>query len=131
MRAGGSRCRSGRRRLCNRRGDVVKSLLYPVLAVLVVIVLVCVIGVIVEVVASRRKRRAVRSARWESYARPAGDGSVQVGVRLVARWGRHEKILRSERMTRVRVDDWLGTELVEARSDADMRAASYNAIGGR
>jgi hypothetical protein len=82
------------------------------------------------VVTMRRWHRAaaVRHAVWESYSDVQGGGMAEVGVRLVARWGRREEVLKSEEMTRVRCDDLSSTVLEEAVIEADLLAASYNAV---
>lgn len=78
-----------------------------------------------------RQDRAISRAQWESYADPQGEGVVEVGVRLVARWGRHEKIIRYEAMNRVQVDDLSSTDLAEAQYEANRRAGTYNSLRKR
>lgn len=82
-------------------------------------------------IGDQRRARAIRNARWESYSSVEGGGMAEVGVRLAARWGRHEEVLKSEEMIRVRVDDLSSTALAEAQAEADLRAGSYNTVRGR
>lgn len=99
-----------------------RGLIYPLTGLLVLAVFMGICYVAVFLAGAWHERRAIRNARWEQYSEVLDDGLIEVGVRRVARWGRHERILK--RVTPVKVRD---DERSEAEFQAEMRAASYNA----
>lgn len=105
-----------------------KGAIYVLLPILAILVTVGFGSLIILRAEGYREASAYRNARWESYSSVQGGGFAEVGVRLVARWGRHEKTLKSEEMVRVRVDDLSSTALAEAQNEADLRASSYNLL---
>ncbi len=103
-----------------------RGLIYPLVGLLVVLVVVAVVLSVAAAMAKKRRKHAIRKARWEAHTSIVGDGMATVGVRRVARWGRHfEVVLRSEEIATVHVDS---DDLLEAQGQAVMRAGSYNSI---
>jgi hypothetical protein len=97
------------------------------LALLIVaLIAVAVTAVAAHPVNDRRKQRAIETSRWEMYTKVKGDGIVEVGVALVARWGRQETVLKTEDMRSVQVDDQLGIDV--AKTEAWDRADAYNRL---
>lgn len=99
-----------------------RGLIYPLTGLFVLAVLMGVLYVAVLLAGGWHERRAVRNARWEQYSEVQDDGLIEVGIRRVARWGNHERILKTVTPVKVRDD-----ERMEAEVQAEMRAASYNA----
>jgi hypothetical protein len=76
-----------------------------------------------------RQVRAIANARWTMYAEPKGSQTIEVGVHQVARWGDNVKVLKTERLTdvKVNVNDPTDLTLAEAKEAAKNLAFAYNA----
>lgn len=105
-----------------------KGLIYPLVGVLVLVSLIIIGWYVFFVFYRIRDRRAVRSARWETFTTPCGDGTVKVGVRLVARHGHHEETIWSETVSENVRPDLGSTELATAQEEAELRAFTYNSF---
>jgi hypothetical protein len=105
----------------------VKGLIYPLLAIAAVMSLVLITAWVVVVIKDARKARAIRLARWEPHVEITGDGLAEIGVYLIARWGRHNKVLRKDAHTElVDVADIIAR--IEAYTRAETRAENYNQL---
>lgn len=107
-----------------------KGAIYPLTGLLVIAVIVVTAWAVTTLVQRRREARAVRAARWEPYTDIKGAGIAEVGIRLVARWGHHEKTIRYDRkVEEVTIDgDNDLMQRIEAESRALMRAEAYNSV---
>lgn len=107
-----------------------KGLIYPLLGLIVIVSITLLVWYTVTATRARREKQAIRSAKWESYAAPGADGTIEVGIHRVARWGRHHvKVIQGpERMARVAGSDLLSDELIDAQSRAELRAGSLNSV---
>ena len=104
-----------------------KGLIYPLLAIVALILLTLAASAVVVAINSGRERRALRRARWEPFVAITGSGQAEIGVQLIAHWGRHHHVLQREEHTeRVHPEDVMAR--IEARSRAELRAQAYNAL---
>jgi hypothetical protein len=105
----------------------VKGLIYPLLGIAAVAILVFAIGAVLITINGARKVRAINHAKWEPHVEITGDGFAEIGVRLVARWGRHNETLRKDAHTElVDVADVIAR--IEAYTRAETRAENYNEL---
>jgi hypothetical protein len=76
-----------------------------------------------------RQVRAIANAKWTMYVEPKGNQTIEVGIHQVARWGNYAKILKTERLTdvKVNVNDPTDLTLAEAKEAAKNLAFAYNA----
>jgi hypothetical protein len=105
----------------------VRVLFYPLIGLVVVVAAAMLIAGLIAGINGWRAKRAKQNARWEPFADVKDGGDVEFGVRLVARWGNHEKELQRDTETeRVSVDDLIARYDALARAQA--RALSINEI---
>jgi hypothetical protein len=104
-----------------------KVLLYPLLVLVLLAVIVPTCVCLIAMVKAWREARAVREARWEVYTQDIGGGKDEVGIQLVARWGRHQRVLhRNDHPFEVPAGD---TEaLLQAQFDAETQATTNNSL---
>jgi len=105
----------------------VRALFYPVMGLAALAIVLGVATLAVLAFRNWRKQRAVGAARWESYAVDAPGGMTEVGIQLVARWGRHQLLLhRNAPATTVPAGDLQG--LFAAQFDANAHADANNSM---
>lgn len=104
-----------------------KGLIYPLAGIAAVVICVCITAAVLTAISDARKARAIHHAKWEPFVDIKGDGKAEIGVRQIARWGRHSKVLHTDKRTEaVDVDDVFAR--VSAYTEAQTRAESYNQL---
>lgn len=104
-----------------------KGLIYPLVALIGLgLVTATLAGLIIQLGKTRR-RRAIKTARWESYLDLCYGGTVEIGIQHIARWGHHQEILQRDiTAERVPMTD-IGARY-QARVDADTKAFEANTV---
>lgn len=104
-----------------------KGLIYPLVALIGLGLIIATLAALVIQLGNIRRRRAIKTARWESYLDLLHGGTVEIGIRQVARWGNHQEILQHEIVAeRIPMAD-IGARY-QARTDADAKAFEANTV---
>ena len=104
-----------------------RALFYPVMGLAALAVILSVACLVWLAIRDWRKARAVKRAQWESYIEDC-DGGVDVGIQLVARWGRHQLVLRRNPTNPTTIPTHDAHTIFNARLDADIQAHNHNSM---
>lgn len=104
-----------------------KGLIYPFTGLALIAIVAFTVWMVTTSIQGAREIRAISRARWEPYTDIKGAGLAEVGIRLMARWGDHEKTIRHDpKVEEVNVENLM--ERIEAEGRALMRAEAYNNV---
>jgi hypothetical protein len=102
-----------------------RALFYPVVGLAAIAAILILVTITVAAINKWREDRAIAAAKWEPYATPANGGHMEIGVHLIARWGRNHKVLQRDNTPAIIPGDNL-PEILDAHGRAIQRAETAN-----